>query len=186
MTEFITEIIQETTKSINCKGKFVSWYWKNSKVLINLYVNFQKNILICMSSWWLLQWLGKVKCKTFSSDEIKNHLQLIVLIEGAQTMVGLGAIVVSAASVMMRPHPPHVIMTLSPVLTSSLYLHSTSYMWSPNTRVHTRSWRVQSEVLVIWLHATAQPSPQVAQASALGPEIIESYTRWGYYVTTKV
>ena len=43
-------------------------------------------------------------------------------------MVGLGAIVVSAASVMMRPHPPHVIMTLSPVLTSSLYLHSTSYM----------------------------------------------------------
>ena len=35
-----------------------------------------------MSSWWLLQWLGKVKCKTFSSDEIKNHLQLIVLIEG--------------------------------------------------------------------------------------------------------
>ena len=82
MTEFITEIIQETTKSINCKGKFVSWYWKNSKVLINLYVNFQKNILICLHDHFYNDWAYWAKCKTFSSDEIKNHLQLIVLIEG--------------------------------------------------------------------------------------------------------
>ena len=51
---------------INCKGKFVSWYWKNSKVLINLYVNFQKNILICLHGDFYNDW---AKCKTLSLDE---------------------------------------------------------------------------------------------------------------------
>ena len=59
---------------------------------------------------------------------MKNHLQLIVLIEGTDNG-GTGAIVVSTASVMMRPDPPHVIMTLSPVLTCYNILSvSTRYM----------------------------------------------------------
>lgn len=177
MTEFITEIIQETTKSINCKGKFVSWYWKNSKVLINLYVNFQKNILICLHGDFYNDW---AKCKTLSLDEIKNHLQLIVLIEGTDNG-GTGAIVVSAASVMMRPHPPHVIMTLSPVLTSSLYLQVTCDHPTPGFIPGHGGCRVR-----YWLYGYSPAFSSGSRASALGPEIIESYTRWGYYVTTKV
>lgn len=72
-------------------------------------------------------------------------------------MVWLEAIVVSAASVMMRLYPPHVIMTLSPVLTSSCI-----YKLHVITQ-HQGSYQVmEGAEWGIGYMATAQPSPQVA------------------------
>ena len=127
------------------------------EVLINQciqpYVNVQKNFLICLHGNF---YNDIAKFKTRTSDQMKNHVQLIVLIEGHRQWWDLvhncwqHSECYDEASLILHM----LIMTLSPVLTSSPYPQVTCDHPTPGFIAGHGGWGVQSEVLVIWL----QPS----------------------------